>query len=66
MEQMCQKQMQISPQPSMIATQRGKQNETAYVHYTGEYLAELKELDVETVQQQMIENYKNLFKVKDM
>ena len=45
---------------------RGKQNETAYVYYTGEYLAELKELDVETVQQQMIENYKNLFKVKDM
>lgn len=45
---------------------RGKQNETAYVHYTGEYLAELKELDVEIVQHQMIENYKNLFKVKDM
>ena len=45
---------------------RGKQNETSYVHYTGEFLASLKELDIETVQQQMIENYKTLFRIKEL
>lgn len=48
----------LTPEPH-----RGKQNETAYVKYVGEYLADLKELDVETVQKQMIENYKTLFKL---
>ena len=45
---------------------RGKQNETSYVHYTGEYLAQLKELDVEIVQNQMMENYKKLFNIQEM
>ncbi|MDD6467679.1 MAG: TatD family hydrolase [Erysipelotrichaceae bacterium] len=46
----------LTPEPH-----RGKQNETAYVKYVGEYLAELKQLDKEIVQKQMIENYQTLF-----
>lgn len=39
----------------------GEQSETSYVHYPGESVAKLKDLDIETVQKQMIENYESLF-----
>ncbi|MGN1399171.1 MAG: TatD family hydrolase [Erysipelotrichaceae bacterium] len=36
---------------------RGKQNETAYVSYVGEYIAQLKGLEIETLQKQIYDNY---------
>ncbi len=36
---------------------RGKTNETSFVRYTGEYMAQLKGVSVEQLQQQIIENY---------
>ncbi|MDO4378469.1 MAG: TatD family hydrolase [Erysipelotrichia bacterium] len=36
---------------------RGKTNETSFVRYTGEYMAQLKGVNVEQLQQQIIENY---------
>ena len=39
----------------------GEQSETSYVHYPGECVVELTGLDIQTVQNQMIKNYENLF-----
>ena len=39
----------------------GEQSETSYVHYPGECVAKIKELDIEVVQEQMILNYEKLF-----
>ncbi len=36
---------------------RGKTNQTAYVRYTGEYIAQLKGISNEELQQQLIRNY---------
>lgn len=41
---------------------RGTQNETAYVKYTGEYIAQLKEMDVEKFKLQLIDNYNQYWK----
>ena len=41
---------------------RGKNNESAYVRFVGEKLAELKALDIFTVQSQLFDNYHNVFK----
>ena len=41
---------------------RGKLNEPMYVKYTGEKIAEIKEIDNFTIQSQILENYKRLFK----
>ncbi len=41
---------------------RGKLNESMYVKYTGEKIAKIKELDNFTIQSQILENYKRLFK----
>ena len=38
---------------------RGKMNQTAYVRYTGEYIAQLRGLEVEELQKQLIANYDN-------
>ena len=46
----------LTPEPF-----RGKQNESAYVKYVGEKVAELKEKPIEEIQLQMIENYHKLF-----
>ena len=40
---------------------RGKTNETAYVRYVGEYIAELRNIDVEDLQKQLMENYGRFF-----
>ena len=40
---------------------RGKTNETAYVRYVGEYNAELRNIDVEDLQKQLMENYGRFF-----
>lgn len=42
---------------------RGKRNEPSFVRHTGEYIAELKEVDVETLKKHLNENYKKLFKI---
>lgn len=47
----------MSPEPF-----RGKINEPAYVKYTGEKLAEIKSIDNFTLQSQIIQNYKRVFK----
>ena len=47
----------MSPEPF-----RGKINEPAHVKYTGEKLAEIKSIDNFTLQSQMIQNYKRVFK----
>lgn len=47
----------LTPQPY-----RGKNNESAYVSYVGEKLAEIKELEINKVQDQIYDNYYNLFK----
>jgi TatD DNase family protein len=39
----------------------GKTNETAYVRYVGEYIAELRNIDVEDLQKQLMENYGRFF-----
>ena len=36
---------------------RGKMNQTAYVCHTGHYIAQLKGISVEQLQQQLIRNY---------
>ncbi len=36
---------------------RGKDNEPAYVRYVGEYIAKLRDMDVEKLQLQLIDNY---------
>lgn len=42
---------------------RGKTNEPMYVKYVGEKLAEIKEMDIITLQSQILSNYKSLFKL---
>lgn len=42
---------------------RGKRNEPMYVRYTGEYIAQLKEITNEKLQKAVIENYQRLFGV---
>lgn len=44
---------------------RGKQNETAYVKYVGEYVCELRGLEIDKLQQQLQENYRRFFCGKD-
>lgn len=39
---------------------RGKQNESSYVHYVGEYMAQLKQMESEALQKQLEANYKRL------
>lgn len=41
---------------------RGKQNDPGYVKYTFEKACEIKQIDADTMMNQMKENYKNLFK----
>lgn len=41
---------------------RGKTNESSYVRYVGEKLAEIKELENNTVQSQLFDNYHRLYK----
>ncbi len=36
---------------------RGKDNQPAYVRYVGEYIAELRDMDIEELQLQLIDNY---------
>lgn len=40
---------------------RGQTNETAYVRYTGEYIAELRGLSIEQLQKQLMENYESFW-----
>ncbi|MBR0385097.1 MAG: TatD family hydrolase [Erysipelotrichaceae bacterium] len=40
---------------------RGKQNETAYVYYVGEYICQLRGLEEHALQQQLQENYRRFF-----
>ena len=44
---------------------RGKTNETAYVRYVGEYIAELRNIDKEQLQKQLMENYRRFFDAED-
>ncbi|MBQ1826777.1 MAG: TatD family hydrolase [Erysipelotrichaceae bacterium] len=44
---------------------RGQQNESSYVHYVGEFLAELREMSAEDLQLQLISNYERFFDEKD-
>ncbi len=44
---------------------RGKTNETAYVRYVGEYIAELRGITVEELQKQLMENYRRFFDAQD-
>lgn len=39
---------------------RGKQNESSYVRYVGEYMAQLKQMESEALQKQLEANYKRL------
>ncbi len=43
---------------------RGKRNETAYVCYTGEYIAKLRNIETEVLQKQLMENYQNFFDIQ--
>ncbi|MCF0110845.1 MAG: TatD family hydrolase [Erysipelotrichaceae bacterium] len=43
---------------------RGKQNESSYVHYVGEFMAQMKNVDEETLQKIQMEQYELLFGVK--
>ena len=36
---------------------RGKDNQPAYVCYVGKYIAELREMEIEDLQQHLINNY---------
>ena len=40
---------------------RGKTNETAYVRYVGEYIAQLRGVDEELLKKQLMENYERFF-----
>ncbi len=40
---------------------RGKQNETAYVRYVGEYICQLRNLQPSQLQQQLMDNYRRFF-----
>lgn len=42
---------------------RGKPNETAYVRYVGEYIAELKGIDTQQLQQQLMANYERFMEL---
>lgn len=44
---------------------RGQTNETAFVRYTGEYIAQLKGVSVQDLQEHVISNYKYLIGEKD-
>ncbi len=44
---------------------RGQQNESSYVHYVGEFLAQLREMEVGELQDQLIRNYERFFHEKD-
>ncbi len=40
---------------------RGQTNETAYVRYTGEYIAQLREMNIEQLQLQLMKNYESFW-----
>lgn len=44
---------------------RGKQNETAYVRYVGEYIAELRNMDEIQLQRQLMDNYRRFLNGND-
>ena len=44
---------------------RGKTNETAYVRYVGEFICQLRGIDEEDLQNQLMENYRRFFNEKD-
>ncbi len=44
---------------------RGKTNETAYVKYVGEFISENRNISIEDLQQQLIENYERFFSGKN-
>ncbi|MBU8990859.1 TatD family hydrolase, partial [Faecalibacterium prausnitzii] len=47
----------LAPMPK-----RGKRNEPAYVSYTGEYIANHLNMSVEELQEQVMKNYKTMYK----
>ena len=44
---------------------RGKQNETAFVRYVGEYICQLRNLEESELQKQLMENYRRFFNGKN-
>ncbi len=44
---------------------RGQQNESSYVRYVGEFLANLRQMSVEDLQRQLIANYERFFHEED-
>lgn len=44
---------------------RGQQNESSYVHYVGEFLAGLRQIGIEELQDQLKNNYERFFDEKD-
>ena len=44
---------------------RGQMNQTAYVRYVGEHIAQLKDMDPQQLMEQLMENYRRFFDEKD-